>query len=391
MFKIFHPSRYHYFAKHPTKQMEELYVSVAIRQFAIAAMGLFVPIYLFTLGYSLWQIMMFYGLVYLIYILIIPFGGNYIGKYGYEKSIVMASIFQALHYFSLFSIVYWPTAFWLAIIFWAIQKMLYWPAFHEDFGSFSNQKDQGREVGVFAAINQIVLILAPLIAGVIIKFFGFPILFGVAILLILLSNVPILQTKEKIQLVNITYGDSVRYSTDKKRRSTLLAYVGFGEELLSETVWPIFIFIVVKDFLGLGGLVAGATLITALVILYVGRLYDHGKKIQVVSGGTLMYFISWLARLITKSTGGVFLMDSLQKIFKNILFVPIVADMYKHAGHRKHLILHGIFFEQGLSIGKIFAATLVIVLALFFDGFAAAFVIGGAMSLLYLFVIRDMR
>ncbi|MFH0951598.1 MAG: MFS transporter [Patescibacteria group bacterium] len=388
MFRHWHIHRPHYFSKHLSKQIEELYVSVAIMDFALAAMGFFAPIYLYNIGYPLWQIMLFYLSGYLLYFFLIPFGGQYVGRYGYEKSMMIASLALAGHYLLLFIIPSWPAAFWLAVLLFAVQKMFFWPAYHADFGKYSYRNDRGSQVSGLVALDQTVFIFGPLIGGIIIKFLGFPVLFGVAILLILLSNVPIFMTTEKIKQIRFAYKDSLAYLTDKKRRSQLVAYLGFGEEIVSWIVWPIFIFLIVKDYFSIGFIVAGASLITVLITLYVGKLFDRGQKNKMIGFSTILYSLSGLGRIFTGSSGGVFVFDSMQKFFKNGLYVPILAGLYEKTKPGKDLLLQGIFYEQALSLGKIFVALLIMLIALFTDGYLAAFVIGAGVSLLYLFILR---
>lgn len=374
--------------QHLSKQVEELYLNVAIMDFALSAMMLFVPIYLYTLGYALWQILGFYALVYGVYFLISPWGARFVGKYGYEKGILIASLAYAGHFVALFMMPDLPVAFLLAAIFFALQKTFYWPAYHADFGNFSFNNDRGSEVAGLVTLDQIIFIIGPIIGGTIIKFLGFPVLFGVVILLILLSNVPIFMTTEKVKKISIGYMEQMRFTVDKSRRTQLWAYLGFGEEALAMFIWPIFIYIALTDFVEIGGIIAIATLVTSVTTLVVGKLFDRGQKNKVIVVSTLLYVITWPLRIFTKTAGSILVIDSLQRFFKNTLYVPMLADMYSRAGKDKGLLLTGVFYEQGLALGKIIALLVVMAATMFVDGFIAAFIVGGAMSLLYLFIIK---
>lgn len=392
MFKHFHYHRPHYFVQHLSKQIEELYINVAIMDFAVSAMMIFVPIYLYTEKFALWEIMGFFAIVYGVYFCIIPLGAKFVGRYGYEKGILVSSLAYAAHFVALFSIPSWPHAFWVAAVLFAIQKTFYWPAYHADFGNFSFKNDRGSEVGGVVALDQIIFIIGPLIGGTIIKFFGFPVLFGVAVLLILLSNVPIFMTTEKVKKVNVGFAEQFTFFADKKRRNQLWAYLGFGEEVIAMFIWPIFIYIAVSDFVEIGSIIAVATLVTSLIALVVGKLFDRGKRNQIIISSTILYIITWPLRLLTRSGGSIFVLDSMQRIFKNTLYVPILADMYSHAGKNKFLLQSGVFYEQALSLGKVIALLVVMAATLFVDGFIAAFVVGGLMSLLYLVILKtDVR
>lgn len=374
--------------QHLSRQVEELYLNVAIMDFAVSSMTLFVPIYLYTLGYAIWQILGFFAFVYGFYFLITPLGAKFVGKYGYEKGILIASLAYAAHFVALFMMPDLPAAFWLAAMFFSIQKTFYWPAYHADFGSFSFNNDRGSEVAGLVTLDQIIYIIGPIIGGTIIKFMGFPVLFGVVILLILLSNVPIFMTTEKVKKISIGYMEQMEFLSHPIRRTQLLAYLGFGEEAIAMFIWPIFIFIALSDFVEIGGLIAVATLVTSIATLFVGKLFDKGQKNRLIVVSTLLYVITWPLRIITKSAGSILVVDSLQRFFKNTLYVPMLADMYSRAGKNKGLLLTGVFYEQSLALGKVIALLVVMAATLFIDGFVAAFIVGGAMSLLYLFIIK---
>jgi len=75
MFKGFHLHLPHYFSKHPSRNLKELFWSVGLMDLGLAAVTLFEPIYLYTIGYSVTKIAIFYLLIYGAYFLLVPFIG----------------------------------------------------------------------------------------------------------------------------------------------------------------------------------------------------------------------------------------------------------------------------------------------------------------------------
>jgi hypothetical protein len=69
------------------REIRELYVSTTILDFGLAMILIFEPIYLYTIGYTLRQIIFFFFLVYLIYFFILPLGASFAKHLGYEHSI----------------------------------------------------------------------------------------------------------------------------------------------------------------------------------------------------------------------------------------------------------------------------------------------------------------
>lgn len=133
MFNGLHLTQRHYFHRHLQKQLQELYATVAIMDFALAAVIVFEPIYLWQKGYGVVSIMTYYLVVYGLYFFLAPLGGSIVARFGPARSISMSTVFLAAYYGALLLIAVHPMWFWIAPVLFAVQKMLYWPAYHVDF------------------------------------------------------------------------------------------------------------------------------------------------------------------------------------------------------------------------------------------------------------------
>jgi MFS family permease len=368
-----------------TRQVRELYLSASMVSFAVAMVAIFEPIYLYSRGFSLHQVLFFYLVIYSIYLFTIPLGAKFARKFGYEKSILLGTPFLALYYISLHLISINYLFVLVAVIAFAAQKSFYWPGFHADFARFGKNNERGREISNIMVITSILYIIGPFLGGLLISVWGFKLLFTVATILILASNLPLLSTPEKFKPTPFAYKDSFKRLFAKENRRNFFGFMGYGEELLSMVMWPIFIFIVVKDFLSVGSLVALATLTTTIVLLFVGKMVDvgHSHRRSILRMGTIFRSGSWLLRLLVNGTLGVFLVDSLGRTSKNVIVVPMMAMTYERAGDTS-VMKTVIFFEQALIIGKISAILLsIIALWIIPNSFALLFIIGALMTLLF--------
>ncbi len=378
----------HYFARRLKRPVAELYMSVAIIDLAMAAVMIFEPIYLYTLGYSVKQILLFFLGMYLFYFIIMPLGAKHANARGYEKSILVSTFFLVFYYLCLFSLDKITLLIYVAPIMLAFQKTFYWPGYHADFARFSDEREQARQISTLRVINNLVYILGPLAGGLIITIASFEVLFVVVILLIVISNFPLLMTKEKVVQKPFSYSNAYKRILKKHHRRKLFAYMGFGEELVVMILWPIFIYLIIENFFVLGSIVALATLVTAIVTLYVGRISDKKHKHPIIRLGSSLYAISWALRAFASTTAHVFLIDSLSRISKNMIYVPLTAITYFRA--RKYNIMNSVlFFEMGLVLGKLVAlvGTIIVISIFGLDiGFLFAFLLAGSMSLLYNFL-----
>ena len=369
------------------RQVKELFASTILVNLALSMVMIFEPIYLYKIGYSLQKIMLFYLITYLIYFLIMPLGGKFARKKGYELGMLFGTILFSLFYIGLFFIEQYPFLFYLVPFILALQKTFYWPAYHADFARFSDDSEEGREIGGFTMAVSLVYIIGPALAGFIIIQWGFGALFTFATIIFLASNIPTLITKEEFAIKDFSYKDAYLRLISKKNRKSFLAYLGFGEELIVLVVWPVFISIIITDIFDLGLIITLATLITSIITLYIGKITDSRNKKSILSLGASFYSLAWFIRIFIINQVGIFFVDTLSRLSKNVIAVPLTAITYERAKSRS-IMKTVLFFEMSLVVGKLIAL-LLIYTSLFFItdeifAFKLTFILAGGMSLLYL-------
>jgi hypothetical protein len=205
----------------------------------------------------------------------------------------------------------------------------------------------------------------------------------VAAVIFFASSAPLFLSKEEFVVKVYQYRDTWALFRTLKRQ--FWGYVGFGEELLLLTVWPIFLFLTVGDFGRLGGFISMTTLVATLIVVYVGKFTDTHPKHQLLRRGALVYVLVWLSRLVASGTTGVLIVDALSRALKNIVFIPTTAITYLKA-RQTHILPHAVFFEQSLSVGKLSAALIGAGVFTITGSFPALFVLAALYALLYLLV-----
>ncbi len=373
----------HYFQKHLSRQLEELYASVAILDFALAAVALFEPVYIYQLGYSLQHVLLFFLMTYAAYFFTLPLGGKFVARFGPERSIALSTILLVGYYGGLMLLKSVDWMFWVTPFFLTLQKTFYWPAYHTDFILTSDQGQRGKEFSGLWSLSILMNIIGPLVGGIVVTTLGFPTLFLGVIAVIILSNIPLF-----VQPINhipqpYSYWQSLIMPFQRRHIKTTLAYLGFGEEFVMQFVWPIFIVLVVKSYVEFGGLIALATLVTAFATLYIGKVVDRNQPRRALAWGTIVTAVVWLTRPFMKLVAPVLISDTLGRIAKNTTFVPMTAMTYERALQEKNIIPRAVFYEQGFALAKSLAPALIIVASLIMPTFTAAFIIAGVVSLLY--------
>ena len=375
-----------YLADGLKRELKELYLSTLILGFAISSITIFEPIYLYTLGFSLKQIVLFFIGVYSLYFLILPLGANIARIKGYEHSIFYSTIFFILYYLSLFSIPKSIYFFYLAIVMLAIGKCLYWPAYHADFARFGRKEKRGKEISNLVMLLNFVYFIGPLFGGLIISFFGFKILFIAVCVLILLSNIPILSTKEIFTPIPFSYKEAYNRLTRKNYRKGVLAYLGYGSEFVFLVIWPIFIYLIAKNFLSIGLLVAFSTIVSSLAILYIGKITDEKDKYKVLKKGIVLGSLSWFLRIFIYNPLGIFFLHFLTQISQNVISIPLVSLVYNQ-GSETSVMKTIVFFEMSLVIGKLLTMFIIYLFLLIYPtSFIPSFILAGLIIFFYNFI-----
>ncbi len=382
MFKHF-PHFPHYFRKHVPLQVEELFASSAIMDFAGAAITLFEPIYLWTLGYRVREIMGFYLIVYVAYFFLLPLGGKFVARYGHERSILISTIWLVLYFLALVGIRQNAQVFFVAPLLIALQKTFYWPAYHFDLMRFAVKEERASEFSALWSLTTLMYVLGPIAGGVVVKFFGFPQLFLGAALVILLSSAPHFLSRPIPKHEEYSYGKSFLLPFRRRYWRNTIGYLALGEELIQLTLWPIFISIILADLFGVGLIVGASALLTAIATLLIGKWTDRTSKHNVLASGGAVTAGVWLLRTLFRTTPLVFLLDTVGRLSHNTTFVSMTTMTYDRA-HEDDYSWHGVYYEQGFAIAKSLVALFVIVLASVADPFQGAFVLAGIVSLFYL-------
>lgn len=289
-----HNQFFHFFLN---KELNQLFISTAIRTFAISLTGIFIPIYLYQLGYSFSSIFLFFAFVYLFH-MIFSFPSSKIAyRFGLKHSILFSIPFLIIFFFLMLSLEYYRWPLILLAFFAGIHLSLFWFAYHIDFSKFSRKKVRGTQISASKILVSIVSVLGPIFGSIIITIFGFKILFIVVSILFLGSAIPLFMTKEIHEPINFSFKGFFKSFKIKDA----ISYMGRGAEIrLALIFWPLFIFIFIfgETYLSLG-LTYSITFLSSLIFIFLaGKFSDINRrlflKIGVISNSIIWIIKSFL-------------------------------------------------------------------------------------------------
>lgn len=381
---LFHFHLPHYFAAKVRSQVEHLYASTAIGNLAQAIIALFEPIFLYAvLGLSLIEVLLFTAVVYGLYIVWIPFGAKIASRFGYAHTILASTPIVILYWLSLIGARETYELIYVAPILLAIAKTLYWPAWHATLARFAHGKQVAREFSLMYAIMNFVQILGPMIGGFLTIMFGVNSIFVIGSIIYACSAIPLLMSKEVFVPKPYRYHDT--WKLIKQYPVRFIGYFGFAEEAIVLMVWPIFIYLLIKDYQDIGSLVTVATLVATGLALLIGIYSDkHGKR-KVLWIGGFFYVLSWLARIPVIGAFGAFITDAISRTAKSLVFIPVTAMTYERA-ESTHILPYVVGMEQMLALGKFVGVVAAIIVFAATGSFIALFILGAVFSLFYFLI-----
>jgi len=367
------------------KGLKEMYASLSLRTFALHLVGIFVPIYLYTLGFEILEIVMFFGLYHLFHALLVIFVAGKLAKRFGVKHLMLFSMPFLFLYLALVALLQYYL--WIPLVLLAflagVSSSLYWVGFHSEFAKSTDKKHRGEESSIMNVLSSIVAALGPAIGGVIIVMIGYLALYGLVLFVLLLSIIPLFMSKDfsgkKKYLISKVY-------SHRSFRKDILPHFVFGiTGALFLALWPLIIYL--KDIFGNEsglGLVFTLTFVAGIFLaFYVGRLSDRVKNyLMIFKISNLLFAIIWVVRWFVQSVGLLFGIEIVAGLNRPFYSVPLEKHSYNRAVRTKNVVEYIVFKESVLHFS---AAFIMFVVWLFGDLFIAPF-LASITHLLVLFI-----
>jgi len=369
----------HFFHFFKNRELNELYVSISIRAFAISLIGVFVPIYFYLMGYPLVSIFFFYMLHSLVSILFAVPVAKLSSKFGIKHSILLSVPFLIIFFFLLYSLEFfsWPLS--VLAFFSGLSTSMFWIPYHIDFAKFTDRKNRGKEIGLSGIIASLFSVLGPVLGGFFLFVFGFKILFIIVSVFLFLSVIPLFFSKE----VREPFTFSLSGFFKGQKASDILGFLGHGmENKMSTIAWPLFIFIfILGERYTFLGIISSLALGTAFVsTIFIGKFSDIYRK-SVLKIGSVFNAIVWVARSFIVTPLQIFIADAFYGISQTVMHISFDAINYDKANRNrvvKIILEREIYHHLGVII-------LLLALILLTESLIEIFRYGGSLSSLMRF------
>lgn len=356
------------------RELNELYVSIAIRNFAVSMINIFIPIYLLNLGYSLATVMVFYAIMAGAHALSVFPAAWIASKHGFKHSIFFSAPFLLVFYIMLYTLTSYGWPLPVIAVFYGMSNAFFWMGYHVDIAKFSDKKHRGKQLSVMEICTQILHVASPAIGGFVLAFSGFHTLFAVVCGLMMVSAIPLFLSKDIHEPAGVKFRDVFR----RRKIRDALGFIAHGfEGGVAQVVWPIVIYFTILSSFTTLGFVHSVSLFSSLVVVWlIGKFSDINRRL-VLRLSALLNILVWTARALISTTFQVFIVDGFYGISLAGRHISFNALSYDKA-NKDNLIVYTMFREVMINSSR----SLLFVILIFLTAKYATFIIGGVSSLL---------
>ena len=318
-------NHHHHFSFFKNKELNHFYLAIAIMTFGELMISLFVPIYLYELGYAVHNIIFFYFLMSLGFLIFSYVGAKVVSKVGIKHSILLSAPFLIAYFIGLNFLPDYKWLFFILPIIASFRFILYNYGYHLNYICHSDRKSRGREISFIGAIVMIIYILAPLTGGIIASQ-SFTLLYFIGAGLLVLGTIPLFLTKEEYEKLKFTKKGLLKKIFSKRKKGELISYSGYAiESIINVVIWPIFLITILLTVDKTGMMVTFSMIAGLVAFYFIGKMTDKFNKVKIFRYATGFYAISWIFRIFANSQLRILFIDSYKNFSQIILHVPFWA------------------------------------------------------------------
>jgi MFS family permease len=144
-------------------ELSEIYTAMLFRSLALGMVGIFIPVFLFTTGYTLSAIFTFF-IYFFATRTVMDIGAGYlVARVGPKHTILVSYVLQIMAALLFLTL---PTHHWplfLPALIWGASNSLFFIAFHVDFSKIKHSVHGGKELGYVTIMERIGQTIGPLV------------------------------------------------------------------------------------------------------------------------------------------------------------------------------------------------------------------------------------
>lgn len=330
--------------------IDQIYAYEMLQKFAFSLIGIFIPIYIIAENAPIeWAFLYLIGYNVVFSSLSLPVS-YIIAKIGFKHSLLLSYLFYVPAFLAIrgFGLTVHLIAAVAVLI--GLGKTFHWLALHAEFAVDSTESTRGKASGRLLGLPKISKAIAPFLGGVIMAYYGFPMLAGVAIFFMILSAYPLLASKDHRdprnydlrQLLTREYG---LFASFFFLRGTAIASAAY--------LFPIYIYFILGNTVDVGSVGSLASLGSVAFALFIGKMTDNVERKHMVFIGALASAAFFGLRAYVNTQLEAFILSFIAGLMFMVYYVPVYSFLADRAEDKEVLEFYA-FRELFLGVGRIF-------------------------------------
>lgn len=356
---------------------------------ASSIVGVFLPIFLYEFfDLSVTAVLLWYAVNFAVKFPFQVWAAQIFSKIGLVSSMVIGTFGIMMFYWVFFlldsgSSVNPFVLMGIGIFGLMIVSSFYWSPFNIDFAEFSPKEKRGVSLAKLYSLQQLVTVIAPVIAGWVIITYGFRVNFLLGLILSGISIIPLLFLPTFNVKYEFGFYESFKRLFSKRFRSMSLSMMAYGaENIVGIVIWPIFLFAIFDgQYLEIGTFAAIIVIIGLVLELVVGKETDRFSPGKMLKFGTGVYALGWVWKGLVDTVLGVFAASTFHNFGAILLRTPMDTLMYEQAADSGHYIdEYTVLREIALGLGRVLMLMFLILITSQFT-LGASFFVAAIVSL----------
>jgi len=327
---------------------------MSLNNFAMSFVSVFIPVYLFELGYT-FQTVMLWMIIQSIAILFFVFIAVYVSNRIGLVHLLHVRFVLILIYFSLllFGLKDFPLLFYIIPIFIGAETAFFCIPLNILFVRNTKESNMGNSISKFFVIPSIFGIASPIIGAFIAVQFGFLSLFFLAMFLLMFTFVPVLPLRS--EKTNFMFSWKKTYEIFKDNKQYFIPEV---IDIIAENallIFSIFIYLQLLSTMQIG-IIGTITSFVALIFTFtIGKLTDKRNKYKLLKIGAVLVSLAWFINFVVGKFSpyqwSFYIASVFATLALKVFLVPYSSLLYNRA--RKDDAQFIILREIPLALGRI--------------------------------------
>lgn len=350
--------------------LEINYLLVKLASSMVSGFGV---LFIYGLGSSFRLGILWVGGFYIVQRLVVAGTLNFVAKLvekiGYRKLMMVSVVGMAMRLWmlSLSSVSSWGYLI-SALIFGGLSLAGYTIVFHGMFLDDNDDEKIGEQMGTITTLGRMAGIIAPFFAGLLIERFDFSGMFLVAMLLLMLSTIPLWMMPKHKHKKNSYSFKRVWGLLNKYKMFSWSAFFWYVSDAIQWCIWPIYMYLILKSYTTFGAIGSLVMILNSVAVYVSGKMYDKRPFERAFPAFSIAVAISWVMRFLSKDLISVTTSDAINRFFSPFWWMKIRRDELG-IGEKYDSVVFSVAHEYIVTISYIFTLILSVGLLYIFERF----------------------